>query len=139
MQWHRLNAIARKEVIQIRRDFRSLLIIIAMPLLLMVAFGYGVSFDIKHIPLFAYDREGSQQSQDLLKHFQASEYFSVMRSVASYSALVQAIDAGQCRLAIVIPQDFSERLKTGGPWVSRLCSMPRIITRLMSASDTANP
>jgi drug efflux transport system permease protein len=115
MQWHRLNAIARKEVIQIRRDLRSLLIIVAMPLLLMHAFGYGVSFDIKHIPVFVYDREGSQQSQDLLKHFQASEYFSVVQSVASYAGLVQALDAGWCRVAIVIPSDFSEKLKTGGP------------------------
>lgn len=115
MRWHRLAAIIRKEVIQIRRDLPSLLITVAMPLLLMLAFGYGVSFDIKHIPLYVYDREGSQQSQDFLKHFQASEYFTVVRSVSSYSALNQAIDAGLCRLAIVIPSDFSEKLKTGGP------------------------
>jgi ABC-2 type transport system permease protein len=115
MRWHRLAAIILKEVIQIRRDLPSLLITVAMPLLLMLAFGYGVSFDIKHIPLYVYDREGSQQSQDFLKHFQASEYFTVVRSVSSYSALNQAIDAGLCRLAIVIPSDFSEKLKTGGP------------------------
>jgi ABC-2 type transport system permease protein len=115
MRWHRVMAIARKEVIQIRRDLRSLLLILAMPLLLMLAFGYGVSFDIKHIPVFVYDREGSQQSQDLLKHFQASEYFSVVQSVASYAELVQALDAGWCRVAIVVPSDFSEKLKTGGP------------------------
>ena len=115
MRWHRVKAIARKEVIQIRRDLRSLLLILAMPLLLMLAFGYGVSFDIKHIPVFVYDREGSQQSQDLLKHFQASEYFSVVQSVASYAELVQALDAGWCRVAIVVPSDFSEKLKTGGP------------------------
>ena len=115
MRWHRLNAIARKEVIQIRRDIRSLLLIVAMPLLLMVAFGYGVSFDIKHIPVFVYDREGSQQSQDLLKHFQASEYFRVVQSVTSYSEVVQALDAGWCRVAVVIPSDFSEKLKTAEP------------------------
>src|SRR5574337_1313776 len=106
MRWHRLKAIARKEVIHILRDLRSLLIIVAMPLLLMLAFGYGVSFDVKHIPTFVYDREGSQQSQDLLKHFQASEYFRVVQSVTSYSTLVQALDAGWCRVAIVIPSDF---------------------------------
>ncbi|HLZ32512.1 MAG TPA: ABC transporter permease [Nitrospira sp.] len=115
MRWHRLNAIARKEVIQIRRDIRSLLLIVAMPLLLMVAFGYGVSFDIKHIPVFVYDREGSQQSQDLLKHFQASEYFRVVQSVTSYSEVVEALDAGWCRVAVVIPSDFSEKLKTAEP------------------------
>ena len=115
MRWHRLAAIVRKEMIQIRRDLPSLLITLGMPILLLLAFGYGVSFDIKRIPVYVYDREGSQQSQDLLKHFQASEYFSVVQSVASYSALVQAIDAGQCRLAIVIPQDYSQKLSAGGP------------------------
>ncbi len=115
MQWHRFVAIFRKEVIQISRDLPSLLITVAMPLLLMLGFGYGVRFDIQHIPVYVYDREGSQQSQDLLKHFQASDYFNVVKTVDHYQALIDALNAGDCRLAIVIPADFSERLKTGGP------------------------
>lgn len=114
MRCHRLLAIMRKETLQIRRDLTSLLITVAMPLLLMLAFGYGVRFDVQHIPVYVYDREGSQQSQDFLKHFQASEYFSVIKAVDSYPALIDALDAGACRLAIVIPTDFSERLNTGG-------------------------
>jgi ABC-2 type transport system permease protein len=115
MRWHRLAAIVRKEVIQILHDSRSLLIIVAMPFLLTLAFGYGVSFDIQHIPTYVYDREGSQQSQDFVKHFQASPYFNVVRTVNTFAALNQAIDAGRCRLAIVIPHDFSQRLNAGGP------------------------
>lgn len=115
MRWHRLVAIIRKETLQISRDLPSLLITVAMPLLLMLAFGYGVRFDIKHIPVYVYDREGSQQSQDLLKHFQASEYFQVVKTVDNYPALIEALDSGACRLAVVIPVDFSERLKAGGP------------------------
>ena len=115
MSWHRLAAIVRKEMIQIRRDLPSLLITVAMPIFLLLAFGYGVSFDIKHIPVYVYDREGSQQSQDFLKHFQASEYFNVVKTVDSFAALAHAIDAGTCRMALVIPQEFSEKLKEGGP------------------------
>lgn len=115
MRWHRLAAIVRKEILQIRRDLPSLLITVAMPPLLMLAFGYGVSFDIRHIPVYVYDRESSQQSQDFLKRFQASEYFNVMKTVDNYQAVIQALDAGACRLAIVIPVNFSEQLKTGGP------------------------
>jgi len=115
MHWHRFVAVMRKETIQIRRDLPSLFITVAMPLLLMLAFGYGVSFDILHIPVYAYDREGSQQSQDLLKHFLASEYFHVVKTVNSYSALIEALDDGACRLAIVIPHDFSEQVNGGGP------------------------
>lgn len=115
MRWHRLAALVRKEMVQIRRDSRSLLIVVAMPVLLMLAFGYGVSFDIKHIPVCVFDREGSQQSQDFLKHFQASEYFNVVKTVNTFPSLIHAIDAIECRLAIVIPHDFSLKLRTGGP------------------------
>lgn len=115
MRRHRLVAIIRKETLQILRDLPSLLITVAMPLLLMLAFGYGVRFDIKHIPVYVYDREASQQSQDLLKHFQASEYFHIAKTVGNYPALIEALDTGDCRLAIVIPADFSEQLSAGGP------------------------
>ncbi|HKZ53164.1 MAG TPA: ABC transporter permease [Candidatus Acidoferrales bacterium] len=114
MSWHRLAAIARKEVIQIRRDRRSLIIVVLMPVMLMLLFGYGVSLDLKHTPTCVFDREGSQQSQDLLKRFQASEYFDVVARMDNYPALVEAIDSGQCKLGLVIPHDFSRRLATGG-------------------------
>ncbi|MFQ5662407.1 MAG: ABC transporter permease [Terriglobia bacterium] len=115
MRWHRLAALARKEVIQIRRDPRSLIMVVVMPLMLMLLFGYGVTLDIKHIAVFAFDREGSQQSQDLLRRFQASEYFDLVETVDNYPALVAAIDAGRCQLGLVIPHDFSQRLRVGGP------------------------
>lgn len=114
MRWYRLSAIARKEIIQIRRDVRSLIIVIAMPILLMLLFGYGVSLDIKHTPVCVFDREGSQESQDLLKRFQATEYFDVVEVVDTYPALVKAIDVGRCRLGVVLPHDFSRQLHTGG-------------------------
>ena len=114
MRWHRMAAVARKEIIQIRRDSRSLLIVIAMPILLMLLFGYGVSLDIKHIPVYVFDREGSQKSQDLLKRFQASQYFNLVEVVNNYPALVAAIDAGRCQLGLVIPHNFSQRLNAGG-------------------------
>ncbi len=131
MSPYRLAAIARKEIIQIRRDLRSLLIVVTMPILLMLAFGYGVSFDTKHIPVYVLDRDGSQQSQDLLKRFQSSEYFRVAKAAANYRELVAAIDSGHCQLAIVIPQDFSRKLNAGAP-VS--------VQALLDASDsnTAN-
>ena len=113
MHWHRLAAMARKELIQIRRDTRSLIIVVLMPAVLMLLFGYGVSLDIKHIPVYVYDQEGSQTSQDLLQGFQASEYFDIVGVVDSYPAVVAAIDAGRCRLALVVPYDFSRKLNSG--------------------------
>lgn len=115
MQLHRIRAIAWKELIQIRRDSRSIAIVVIMPVVLMLAFGYGVSFDVKHLRTYVYDREGSQQSQDLLRGLQASEYFNVVKFADSYDALIAGIDSGDCQLAFVIPHDFSERLQQGMP------------------------
>lgn len=113
MNLNRMLAMAGKEAIQIRRDARSIAIVIAMPLVMMLAFGYGVSFDTKHIPVYIFDREGSQQSQDFLKRFQSSVYFNVVKTVNNYPALVQAIDSGRCQICIVVPSDFSSRLNSG--------------------------
>jgi ABC-2 type transport system permease protein len=113
MSLTRLLAVARKEVVQILRDARSLIIVVLMPAVLVLLFGYGVNLDLKGLPVYVLDRDGSQQSQDLLKHFQASEYFHVERVVGSYSELTRALDDGHAKMGIVIPWDFSQRLRDG--------------------------
>jgi len=115
MSFTRLLAVARKEVIQILRDSRSLAIVVIMPVTLMLLFGYGVNLDLKGLPVYVFDRDGSQQSQDLLKRFQASKYFHVVRVVNDYSAITRALDDGRAKMGIVIPWDFSSRLGNGGP------------------------
>jgi ABC-2 type transport system permease protein len=113
MNFRRMLAVSRKEVLQVVRDRRSLLIVLVMPLMLMTLLGYGVNLDTKHIRVYAIDREGSPASQDLLKRFQSSEYFKLVALVADYRALDAALDDGRCQLAIVIPHDFSARLHDG--------------------------
>jgi ABC-2 type transport system permease protein len=115
MSLTRLLAVARKEVIQIVRDARSLMIVVIMPVTLMLLFGYGVNLDLKGLPIYVFDRDGSQQSQDLLKRFQASEYFKIARVVDSYPEIARALDDGHAKMGIVIPWDFSQRLRSGGP------------------------
>jgi ABC-2 type transport system permease protein len=110
MRLCRLRAIGVKELLQIWRDPRSLMIALLMPFTQMFLLGYGVTLDLKHIPVCTFDREASQNSQSLLKHFEASRYFAIARNVATYPALAAAIDRADCKIAIVIPPDFSERL-----------------------------
>jgi ABC-2 type transport system permease protein len=110
MRLPRIRAIAAKEMLQIWRDPRSLMIALLLPFTQMLLLGYGVTLDLKHLPVCTFDREASQQSQALLKHFQASLYFTIARNVSSYPQLISAIDRGDCKIAIVVPPDFSERL-----------------------------
>ncbi len=113
MSFIRFLAVTRKEFIQILRDARSLFIVVIMPVTLMVLFGYGVNLDLKGLPIYVYDRDGSRQSQDLLKHFQASDYFHIVRIVNNYPELIRAIDDGHAKMGIVVPWDFSQRLHDG--------------------------
>jgi len=115
MSLTRFLAVAKKEMVQILRDSRSLIIVLIMPIILVLLFGYGVNLDLKHLPIYVYDRDGSQQSQDLLKRFQAGDYFEIVRVVNSYRDLTRAIDDGHAKMGIVIPWDFSQRLRDGRP------------------------
>jgi len=114
MSWTRIVAITRKEVLQIVRDPRSLLIILVIPLIQLFIFGYAVNLDVKHVPLCVYDRDGTQTSQDLLKHFQATDYFEVVRVSDSYPDVVHNIDYGVCSVAVVVPLQFAEDLHSSG-------------------------
>jgi ABC-2 type transport system permease protein len=115
MSFTRFLAVARKEVVQILRDSRSLIIVLIMPVILVLLFGYGVNLDLKGLPIYVYDRDGSQQSQGLLKRFQASAYFDVVRVVGDYPALTRSLDDGHAKMGIVIPWDFSQRVHDGRP------------------------
>ena len=114
MSLRRILAMMRKEVIQIWRDPRSLLIIFAMPLVELVIVGYGVNLDVKHISLCVYDRDATQTSQDLLKHFQATDYFTIVDVAENYHDVIRQIDWGACRVAVVVPPQFSEELRSRG-------------------------
>jgi len=114
MSWRRIVAVAHKEILQIRRDPRSLLIILVIPLVQLFIFGYAVNLDVKHVPLCIYDQDGTQASQDLLKHFQATDYFNIVHLADNYKDVVRNIDYGVCSVAVVVPPQFSEDLRSGG-------------------------
>jgi ABC-2 type transport system permease protein len=114
MRPRRVRAIARKESLQVVRDPRSLMIALLMPLMQMMLLGYGVSLDIEHIPVCTFDREASEHSEALLKHFQASHYFRIIEAAQSYPEVTEALDYGRCKMAVVVPPDFSERLHDTG-------------------------
>ena len=110
MRARRVAAIAVKELLQVWRDPRSLMLALLMPVMQMLLLGFGVNLDIAHVPTCTYDEEGSQLSQSLLKRFQASRYFDLVASLGSERQIAPAMDSGRCKLAIVIPADFSRQI-----------------------------
>ena len=114
MSPRRLFAMAFKEALQILRDPRSLAIALLMPLMQMALLGYGVSLDIKHVPLCVHDEEESQTSRLLVRQFVASGWLSEVRSARSDRAVRDALDNGACLGAVTIPVDFSRVLAATG-------------------------
>jgi len=114
MRVRRIIAIARKEVLQVVRDPRSLMIALLLPLMQMFMLGYGVNLDVSHIPLCTVDQEGNQQSTDLLKRFSASRYFDVRAVATTLAEVTRQLDAGGCQLAVVVPRGFSRHLADEG-------------------------
>ncbi len=114
MNVRRLFAMAYKETLQIWRDPRSLAIALLMPLMQLVLLGYGVSLDIRHVPLCVYDQENSQQSRAVVKSFVSSDWFSISRTIHNQTGIDYALNRDQCIAALVIPADFSRRLAATG-------------------------
>jgi len=110
MKLRRIRALAVKELLQVMRDPRSLMLALAMPIMQLFLLGYGVNLDISHVPVCVYDQEGSQFSQSLFKHVQASPYFRIVRDLHNDREIRQVMDDGTCRMALVVPADFSRQI-----------------------------
>ncbi len=114
MSPRRLFAMVYKEALQILRDPRSLAIALLMPLMQMGLLGYGVSLDIKHVPICVYDQENSQLTRAIDSRFEAAGWFSTVHTLHGQAGVRRAIDAGECIAAVVIPVDFSRTLAATG-------------------------
>jgi ABC-2 type transport system permease protein len=109
----RLLAMARKEALQLRRDPRSLVLAFLLPLVLVVFFGYAITWDIKDIRLAVVDQDGSQTSRELIQAVQGSGYLSVVERPASVREAEGALSAGRVLGVVVIPPDFTRRMQSG--------------------------
>lgn len=114
MNARRLLAIAYKETLQVWRDPRSLAIALLMPVMQMALLGYGVSLDIKRVPLCVYDQENSQTSRELVQRFVASNWFMVAHVLTDERAIRDAMDRATCIGAVTIPVNFSRILAATG-------------------------
>lgn len=113
MRPRRIWAVARKEGIHIIRDWRSLVMGIAIPILLLILFGYALTLDVDEVPLVVWDQSGTQTSRNFMSRFEGSPYFALRRIVQTYAEVERAIDAGEALVALVIPVDFAMDVGSG--------------------------
>lgn len=109
----RLWAYARRETMEILRDPIRLAFALLGPIILMFAFGYGISFDVENLAYAVYDRDQSLQSRELLESFSGSRYFVERREITSADELDRRMRAGELTFAIEIPPEFGRDLING--------------------------
>jgi ribosome-dependent ATPase len=109
----RLWAYAQREATEIRRDPIRLAFAVIGPMLLMLTFGFGISFDVENLSYAALDYDNSAQSRAYLENFASSRYFKEQPRLIDGSDLEQRLRAGKIRVAIEIPAGFGRQLLQG--------------------------
>jgi ABC-2 type transport system permease protein len=113
MDLKRTWAISRKELIHIRRDPISLLQVILLPVVLLLLYGYALTFDIKNVTIAVYDQERSQLSEDFINQFRGTDYFRLKKFTNGYNELKRMVLARQVQAGLMLPYDFSWQYQTG--------------------------
>jgi ABC-2 type transport system permease protein len=111
----RLMTIIRKEFIHIMRDPRTLALIIALPTVLLVLLGYGVSGEATNSALAVADFSRSDASRRYIEYFTAGDQYQVAYEVLSEQELIRLIDEDKVVAGLWIPEDFGRNLDTGHP------------------------
>src|SRR5215210_7268160 len=108
-------AVASKELRQILRDRRSLMILLFVPAFFLLLFGYALNFDIRNVRIAVQDQDRSTRSRELVSAFVNSGYFSLVGYVDSPTELDRLVDQGRARAILAIPSGFERDLTQRTP------------------------
>ncbi len=114
MSGARIAAILVKELRQLGRDPATLAMLLALPLFLLLMFGYAISLDVRHIQLAVLDRDRSESSRDFIQGFLHSEYFDLRATIENERQIDRLLDEGTALVALVVPSGFGRAAAAGG-------------------------
>jgi ABC-2 type transport system permease protein len=107
----RTLAVIRKEVLQLIRDIRLLYFSFVWPLLLLLIFGFTVSFEVKNIKLVYFDMDGKTESRALINSFRATGYFDMTtENDFSWKKCQETLEKGEAKAIMIIPVGFSRQI-----------------------------
>ena len=111
MKPRNIVAISRKEFFHLVRDFRSLYLAFAVPLILILLFGYALSLDVDNIETVVVDYDKTDLSREFIRHLDASPYFHVGASLKNTGEVTNHLDHGWALMAVVIPPDWTKQIR----------------------------
>lgn len=103
----------KKEFLQIFRNKRMLLLVLLVPVMEVIIFGYVISTDVKHLPMVICDQDVSQASRRFINKFGNSEYFDLKYHVGNVQEIRKLLDRGQAKAGLFVPPDFSRQVSSG--------------------------
>jgi len=109
----RVGAIARKEILQLLRDRLTLAMMVGIPALQLVLFGYAIDVDVRNVPTAVLDRSQTAESRRLLGELQATQTFDLVREAVDEHDATRLLQASQVGAVIVIPPDFAREFHRG--------------------------
>jgi len=107
----RIPAIARKEFLHIIRDWRTLLIAFVLPILLILLFGFAITFDIRDLKLAVADEDRTAASRALMERFTGSRYFRLVATASDPGDLIALLDSGEAQIVLSIPKDYGRNIE----------------------------
>ncbi len=116
----RISAVARKELRQIARDPLSLLLLLGMPAMMLLIYGYAINFDVRHVRLAVEDRDRSAASRDLVASFVNSTYFDLVADLSPGADFERIFQRREAKAILVLPEGYSEDLAAGRPATAQL-------------------
>ena len=123
----RLLALTWKEFLQLRRDKMTLRMIVMVPVMQTMIFGYAINYDVKHLKTIVFDESRTYESRELVAKMTSTGYFDVLQYVDSFDELQREIDAGRASVGLVFDRDFGKNRHRGRPAEAFL---------IVNASDT---
>lgn len=111
--WTRIWAISVKEWIQIRRDPRTLGVVFLMPIIMLFIYGYGVNFDLHHLPFAVRDMDRTATSRALIEKFRQSDYFDWRGMIEHPDEVEDLFQRNRVRFVMEIPRGFAKDVSAG--------------------------
>jgi ABC-type multidrug transport system permease subunit len=133
----RILVVAKKELIQLRRDRLTIGMMVFLPIMQLVLFGYAIDTDVRHMPTVVLDADQTQASRDLVRRLTVTGYYDVVGTVPGYAELQTAFRSGDAGVALVIPDRYQADLARGRPTEVQLLVDGSDPQTVASATNTA--
>ena len=111
--WHRFVAVLAKEFVQMRRDRLTFAMMVGIPIIQLILFGFAINSDPKALPTAVLAADNSIFSRSFVRAMENSGYFRVVRQLTSEAEAGRVLTEGQVQFVLTIPENFARKLVRG--------------------------